>query len=613
MTDTVFVSGLALHAYHGVMQHEAKVGQTLQARPDARHRPHRGLAHRQARAHGLLRPGGETASARVLRAALPAGRGRRRRGGRGGAGASSRRSRGARHRAQAACADRRHLRRCRRLRCLRQARDKSAAGEAMAEALLALGGNVGDVRDTFDRAISHALRRWRHPAHGALVRLRTPPWGVVDQPPFVNRCHCGRDGADAAGVARARAGGRARVRARPRARSAAGGRVRSTSIFWLMTISLSTPRSDAAASAPVRARVRAGAAGGDRARRVIAGTRGPCDTVKRLRCRGSALDIEKLLSPAVEGCGRRARQLHGMELVGEAGARCGPRRRAQNWTQPPTAEFPPATGAAMAQAGRRRAQGRAIRPRLVAKTYDGLTIDPLYARGRMRSRSAGRTPGAPGRSSSASIIPIRQPPTPRRCTTSRTGRPACRWCSPVRSAPMATGSTPSETHRPRARGVHLDAGIALDLDLRPSDKGAGALIAGLVKRRGIRPARADIRFGFDPIGAAAIAGSARSWERAHADLNAAISDLRRGISRTVRTRGRTGDSQCRRLGGAGTRLRARRRRRLPACAGERTASRSMPRAPHDLFPAAADADQFLTMAKFRARGNCGRASSRPAG
>ena len=29
MSDAVFVSGLALHAYHGVMQHEAKVGQTF--------------------------------------------------------------------------------------------------------------------------------------------------------------------------------------------------------------------------------------------------------------------------------------------------------------------------------------------------------------------------------------------------------------------------------------------------------------------------------------------------------------------------------------------------------------------------------------------------------
>ena len=29
MSDTVFVAGLVLHAYHGVMQHEAKVGQTF--------------------------------------------------------------------------------------------------------------------------------------------------------------------------------------------------------------------------------------------------------------------------------------------------------------------------------------------------------------------------------------------------------------------------------------------------------------------------------------------------------------------------------------------------------------------------------------------------------
>ena len=56
----------------------------------------------------------------------------------------------------------------------------------MAEALLALGGNVGDVRDTLDRAIA-AL------CDGGAVRLlarssdyRTPPWGVTDQPPFIN-------------------------------------------------------------------------------------------------------------------------------------------------------------------------------------------------------------------------------------------------------------------------------------------------------------------------------------------------------------------------------------------------------------------------------------------
>ncbi len=55
-----------------------------------------------------------------------------------------------------------------------------------AEALIALGGNVGDVRSTFDRAVAMLC-------DGDEVRLlarssdyRTPPWGVTDQPPFIN-------------------------------------------------------------------------------------------------------------------------------------------------------------------------------------------------------------------------------------------------------------------------------------------------------------------------------------------------------------------------------------------------------------------------------------------
>ena len=50
MSDAIFVSGLALHAYHGVMQHEAKVGQTFELDLDARYRSRRRLAQRQAQA-----------------------------------------------------------------------------------------------------------------------------------------------------------------------------------------------------------------------------------------------------------------------------------------------------------------------------------------------------------------------------------------------------------------------------------------------------------------------------------------------------------------------------------------------------------------------------------
>jgi 2-amino-4-hydroxy-6-hydroxymethyldihydropteridine diphosphokinase len=58
----------------------------------------------------------------------------------------------------------------------------------MAEALIALGANVGDVRATLERAVEMLC-------DGDLVRLRarssdyrTPPWGIEQQPEFVNLC-----------------------------------------------------------------------------------------------------------------------------------------------------------------------------------------------------------------------------------------------------------------------------------------------------------------------------------------------------------------------------------------------------------------------------------------
>jgi 2-amino-4-hydroxy-6-hydroxymethyldihydropteridine diphosphokinase len=58
----------------------------------------------------------------------------------------------------------------------------------MVDVLVGLGGNIGDVRATLDRAVAAFC-------DGSDVRLvvqssdyATPPWGVVDQPPFVNRC-----------------------------------------------------------------------------------------------------------------------------------------------------------------------------------------------------------------------------------------------------------------------------------------------------------------------------------------------------------------------------------------------------------------------------------------
>jgi 2-amino-4-hydroxy-6-hydroxymethyldihydropteridine diphosphokinase len=58
----------------------------------------------------------------------------------------------------------------------------------MARALLALGGNVGDVRSTFDGAISALCQDGEVRLLARSADYRTPPWGVSKQPPFINAC-----------------------------------------------------------------------------------------------------------------------------------------------------------------------------------------------------------------------------------------------------------------------------------------------------------------------------------------------------------------------------------------------------------------------------------------
>jgi 2-amino-4-hydroxy-6-hydroxymethyldihydropteridine diphosphokinase len=56
----------------------------------------------------------------------------------------------------------------------------------MAEAFIALGGNVGDVRSTFDQAVALLSENETVRVTVRSSDYRTPPWGVTEQPPFVN-------------------------------------------------------------------------------------------------------------------------------------------------------------------------------------------------------------------------------------------------------------------------------------------------------------------------------------------------------------------------------------------------------------------------------------------
>jgi 2-amino-4-hydroxy-6-hydroxymethyldihydropteridine diphosphokinase len=56
----------------------------------------------------------------------------------------------------------------------------------LAEAFIALGGNVGDVCATFDQAVARLCDDSEVRLVARSSDYRTPPWGVTDQRPFTN-------------------------------------------------------------------------------------------------------------------------------------------------------------------------------------------------------------------------------------------------------------------------------------------------------------------------------------------------------------------------------------------------------------------------------------------
>jgi 2-amino-4-hydroxy-6-hydroxymethyldihydropteridine diphosphokinase len=56
----------------------------------------------------------------------------------------------------------------------------------MAEALLGFGGNVGDVRAALNEAVALFADGKDVTLRAQSSHYRTPPWGVLEQPPFVN-------------------------------------------------------------------------------------------------------------------------------------------------------------------------------------------------------------------------------------------------------------------------------------------------------------------------------------------------------------------------------------------------------------------------------------------
>ena len=150
-------------------------------------------------------------------------------------------------------------------------------------------------------------------------------------------------------------------------------------------------------------------------------------------------------------------------------------------------------------------------------------------------------------------------------------------------------------------GVHLDAGVAIDLDLSAASRDVMRALAELIRSRGAAPSAVDLRIGFNPIGDFAASGSrARSWNDIAPDFAGAVGEAAdagfRGpfVVADGRIIHNAGGSEAQELGfalaSAIAYLRA-----LEASGMALDAARCA-----IYFRLSADAEQFLTTAKFRA-------------
>ena len=171
------------------------------------------------------------------------------------------------------------------------------------------------------------------------------------------------------------------------------------------------------------------------------------------------------------------------------------------------AEFPPTDAAEWRKLVEAALKGASFDKRLVSQSYDGLRIEPLYPRAAGAKPVAGR-PAVPWQ-----VLQRADHPDPAAANAEALhdlDNGATGLAAVFAGAPNAYGYglDGSETSIARVfEGIYLEAGVAIELDPSARHQDAGHALAALVKRRGIAPASTQIRFGYDPIGANAAAGS----------------------------------------------------------------------------------------------------------
>jgi methylmalonyl-CoA mutase len=151
--------------------------------------------------------------------------------------------------------------------------------------------------------------------------------------------------------------------------------------------------------------------------------------------------------------------------------------------------------------------------RLVGKTADGLKIDPIYRRATNATPVAGRAAAAPWQIMQRIDHPDATQANAQALHDLDNGATGLTLVFAGANGAHGFGLEPSaEAVEKVLDGIFIDAGIAIELEIGPQSRMAAIHVAEYAKRKGLDPAACDIRFGLDPLGACAVWGfSPYSW------------------------------------------------------------------------------------------------------
>lgn len=240
--------------------------------------------------------------------------------------------------------------------------------------------------------------------------------------------------------------------------------------------------------------------------------------------------------------------------------------------------------------------------KLVGKTYDGLRIDPIYERARNAAAIPARVAGAPW----AIMQRVDHPDAPianaQALHDLENGATGLTVVFAGANAARGYGLPPTKDALKRALdGVYLDAGIDIELEIGPQSRDMGQHLAELLAERKIAPSAVKVRFGLDPIGGGGVRGSSHGpWESIAKVFGGKIAQLAKlgfrgpfapSDGRVIHDAGGSEAQELAYVLSVGVAyLRALEDAGIPLDDARRMIYARL----------SADADQFLTMAKFRA-------------